>query len=109
DRPAILLSVLAPVTAEPALAETLLRETSTLGLRVRRVGRYEAERKEVEFSSSLGKVMVKLKLLSGVPISLSPEYEDCRCLAREHHLPLPEVLRIVSAEASAQLLPRREP
>ena len=104
NRPAVMLSVIAPSEVEGKIVEAILRETSTLGLRVQRIERHEAEREIVFLDSSLGKVMVKVKLLHGARIALSPEFEDCRRLAQEHNLPLQEVYRIVTAEASAQLL-----
>ena len=106
NRPAVMLSILAPPEAEGQVVETLLGETSTLGLRVQQVGRHESAREIVQFDSSLGRVGVKVKRLHGKRISLSPEFEDCQRLAQEHGLPLQEVYRIVTAEASAQLLER---
>jgi uncharacterized protein (TIGR00299 family) protein len=104
NRPAVMLSVLAPPEAEGKIVDTLLRETSTLGLRRQMVGRHESEREIVAFDSSLGRVMVKVKRFRGARIGLSPEFEDCRRLAQEHGLPLQDVYRIITAEASAQLL-----
>ena len=104
NRPAVMLSVIAPSEVEGKIVEAILRETSTLGLRVQRIERHEAEREIVFLDSSLGQVMVKVKLLHGARIALSPEFEDCRRLAQEHNLPLQEVYRIVTAEASAKLL-----
>ena len=106
ERPAVMLSVLAPPEAEGQVVETVLRETSTLGLRVQPVSRHLAAREQVQFDSSLGEVTIKLKRLHGEAIDLSPEYEDCRRLAAGHGLPLREVYRIVTAEASAKLLGR---
>jgi hypothetical protein len=104
NRPAVMLSILAPPEAEGKIVDTLLRETSTLGLRRQTVGRHESEREIIAFDSSLGPVMVKVKRFAGARISLSPEFEDCRRLAQEHGLPLQDVYRIIIAEASAQLL-----
>ena len=104
NRPAVMLSVLAPAEAEGEMVETLFRETSTLGLRVNRVQRHECEREMLPFDSSLGRVMVKVKRFGGARVALSPEYEDCRRLAQQHSLPLHEVYRIVTTEASAKFL-----
>jgi hypothetical protein len=106
NRPAVMLSVLASAEVEGQIVETILRETSTLGVRVQRMARHESAREIVQFDSSLGQVTVKVKLLHGVRIALSPEFEDCRRLAQKHGLPLQEVYRIITAEASAQLLER---
>jgi uncharacterized protein (TIGR00299 family) protein len=103
NRPAVLVSVLCDEAIEAAAVAILLRETSTLGVRVREVGRYEAEREVFEFESSLGTASVKLKRLPGQEPSLAPEYEVCRRLAQRHALPLAEVYRIVAAEAEKQI------
>jgi uncharacterized protein (DUF111 family) len=44
NRPAVMVSVLCQEALESQVVSILLRETSTLGVRVRDVGRYEAER-----------------------------------------------------------------
>jgi hypothetical protein len=84
---------------EDAIVGVLLRESSTLGVRVTPVRRHEAEREIITFPSSLGKATVKIKRWKQEPVQVSPEYEDCRRLAREKDLPLAEVYRIVQAEA----------
>ncbi|MBI2850118.1 MAG: nickel pincer cofactor biosynthesis protein LarC [Chloroflexi bacterium] len=98
NRPAIMLSVLAPSFTESRLTEIILRETTTLGMRVRTVSRHTAQREIITFDSSLGPVQTKVKRFQGDVISLSPEYEDCRRIAQEREMPLQEVLRIVQAE-----------
>ena len=104
SRPATMLSVLAPSEAKGKVVDAMLRETSTLGVRVQRIARHESGRETIPFDSSLGRVTVKVKRFGEARVGLSPEFEDCRRLAQEHGLPLQEVYRIVTAEASAQLL-----
>jgi uncharacterized protein (TIGR00299 family) protein len=103
NRPAVMLSALAPPDTEGQVVETLLQETSTLGLRVQQVERHHASQELMQFDSSLGRVGIKVKRLHGEVVGISPEYEDCRSLARKHDLPLQEVYRIVTTEASAKL------
>jgi uncharacterized protein (TIGR00299 family) protein len=100
-RPATMLSVLCQEALESTLVSVLLRETSTLGVRVRDVSRYEAERDVLEFESSLGPAAVKIKRLPGEAPRVAPEYELCRRIAQQRGLPLAEVYRIVAAEAEA--------
>ncbi|MGD0204982.1 MAG: nickel insertion protein, partial [Dehalococcoidia bacterium] len=102
-RPGVLLSVLCPVEVEDAIVSLLLRETSTLGVRLREVRRREAGREVLAFESSLGPAVVKVKRLPGEPPQAAPEYEVCRRLAEASSLPLVEVYRIVQAEAQALL------
>jgi uncharacterized protein (DUF111 family) len=106
NRPATLVSVLCPRDREEAVVGLLLRETSTLGVRISDVARREAERENLEFESSLGQAAVKVKRLEGEEPRVSPEYEVCRRLALQHGLPLADVYRIVAEEARAALAHR---
>jgi hypothetical protein len=81
----------------------LLRETSTLGVRVRPVHRWEAEREVLEFESSLGAAAAKIKRLLGEPPRAAPEFEACKRIAEATGLPIAEVYRVVQAEAEARL------
>jgi uncharacterized protein (TIGR00299 family) protein len=107
-RPGVTVQALGPPAAETAMVQTLLRESSTLGVRVRSVRRYAAPRESLRFSSSLGEVRVKIKRLAGEPPRAAPEYEDCVGLAAVHGLPLIEVYRRVAFEAE-ELLRRETP
>ncbi|HLE02930.1 MAG TPA: nickel insertion protein, partial [Dehalococcoidia bacterium] len=102
-RPAVALSALCTPELADCLIDLILRETSTLGVRVRDVLRYEAEREELAFQSSLGPARAKVKRIAGAPLHVAPEFEDCRRLAESSGLPLREVYRIVEAEAQALL------
>ena len=99
NRPAVMLSVLAPGDAESRLAETIMRETSTLGIRVRPIFRHIAGRDIVEFESSYGKVRVKVKRFEDEVVSIAPEYDECKKIAAEKGIPLRDVYRTVEAEA----------
>ena len=104
NRPATQLSAIVPRAVRGEVVATMMRETSTMGVRVQPIERHESQREQVTFDSSLGPVVVKLKVLEGVRVGLYPEFEECARLAREHGLPLQAVYRIVVAEAGARLL-----
>lgn len=103
NRPATMLSVLAPRHAEFQLTESIMRETSTLGIRVRSVSRHIAGREIIEFDSSLGHARAKIKHFAGNVIGIAPEYEDCRRIALERNMPLREVYNAVEGEARRYL------
>jgi uncharacterized protein (TIGR00299 family) protein len=103
NRPGVLLSVLCPAESEDAIAAVLLRETSTLGVRVTPVTRHEAPRESLEFESSIGRAAVKVKRLAGEPPRVAPEFESCRAIAEKRGMPLAEVYRIIEHEALARL------
>jgi pyridinium-3,5-bisthiocarboxylic acid mononucleotide nickel chelatase len=91
NRPASLLSVIARPEQEAEMAGLLLRHTSTLGVRVQRLRRYEAGRRLETVDTPFGPAVVKVKLLDGRPAGCAPEYESCAELARRHGVPLAEV------------------
>ena len=102
SRPALTFSVLCPPEKEAALAELLLRETTTFGLRRREVGKYALERTVEEIATPLGAVHVKTGWLDGRRLKSKPEHDDLRRLAEAHALPLREVERIVLAALAAR-------
>jgi uncharacterized protein (TIGR00299 family) protein len=103
NRPAVMLSVLAPRHAEFDLIQAIMQETSTLGIRVSPVFRHISEREMIEFDSAVGRTKVKVKRFMGNIISIHPEYEECRRIALERGIPLQEVYRIVETEAQRYL------
>jgi uncharacterized protein (TIGR00299 family) protein len=105
-RPALMLSVICSEANEERVARTILRETSTLGVRVRPVHRWEAEREVLEFESSIGPAAVKVKRLPDEPPRVAPEYESCKKLAERTGLPIADVYRIVQQEGEIKVRDR---
>ncbi len=102
NRPGVVLSALARSEQADALAQVILRETPTLGLRVQAVERIVAERRVREVETPWGKVRVKEKWLAGQCVAVSPEYEDCARIAREQGIPLQRVFAAVAATIGAK-------
>jgi len=92
NRPAVMLSVIAPLAKERDLAAAILRETTTLGVRISRTGRLMADRRQDSVETSYGPVRIKVKSFEGRE-SCAPEYEDCARIARDRGLPLMEVVQ----------------
>ncbi|RPH62824.1 MAG: nickel pincer cofactor biosynthesis protein LarC [Chloroflexi bacterium] len=91
NRPGTLLGVIALRQDEATLAELLLRETTTLGLRVQPIQRYEAQRDFKQVKTRFGVLTVKQKIINGKVIQVTPEYDDCLRLARENGVSLAEI------------------
>jgi hypothetical protein len=104
NRPATMLSAIFSTDHETAAVDTIMKETTTLGVRVRPMARYEAEREIARVSTSLGEIQVKLKKLEGRVVAVSAEYEDCRQIAQSKQMPLQYVIRTVQREAEDALL-----
>jgi uncharacterized protein (TIGR00299 family) protein len=97
-RPATLLSAIARPEDEAAVAAAMLRETTTIGVRVRSERKYVLERRIVEVATPLGPIRVKVAGSNGNSRALA-EHDDVVRLAREHDLPAPEVSKLVQPYA----------
>jgi uncharacterized protein (TIGR00299 family) protein len=101
NRPGVLLSVLAPESALPALEEILFRETATFGIRRYPVSRHKLQRRACSVLTPWGPVQGKLGWREGGPAVFSPEFEDCARVARQHGVALRDVYA-KAAEAHAK-------
>ncbi len=99
QRPGALLTVIAaPMDAE-RLSALILRESATLGVRLRTSQRIIAGRRIERIETPLGEALVKLKLIGEQVISVAPEYDDLRALAERAGLPLETVTEQVTNAA----------
>jgi uncharacterized protein (TIGR00299 family) protein len=90
-RPGLLLVVVAEPDRARALAELLLRESSTLGVRVRTDERYELERRAARVATPFGEVALKIAMLPDGGERAQPEFESVREVAERTGRPLREV------------------
>jgi len=95
NRPATKVTVICPLDLGESLSLVLLRETSTLGVRIQQVQRLKAQRSQQRITTPLGEVLVKVKRLGGRVISAAPEYEECQRIAKTQHIPLSDVYEAV--------------
>ena len=93
NRPGTLLTVLARPENEEHLRALLFRESSTLGVRTRHEKRYVLPRRHEAVATPWGEVRMKIASLNGADSHYAPEYEDCRRIAAEHHVPLKTVMQ----------------
>lgn len=103
NRPGIKLSVIAPAQEEAALAQIILKETSTLGVRCSGLRRYEANREFRKVQTAYGEIKIKLKILDGLVIRVAPEYEDCARAAECAKVSVDEVFQSAQLAARAFL------
>lgn len=92
-RTGMLLTVLAKPEETSRLASLVLRETSTLGLRVREEARVALPRNYESVATPWGDVRIKVATLNGEVSHFAPEYEDCRHIAEQHSVPLKQVMQ----------------
>jgi uncharacterized protein (DUF111 family) len=88
NRPGVLLSVIAEAETVPALEAILFRETGTFGVRRHRAERSKLRRESVTVRTQWGEVKAKRGWRGDCFEIISPEYEDCARVARQHQVPL---------------------
>jgi len=98
-----LLKVMSAPELVARLTDHLLRHSTTLGVRMTNVQRVLAQRRILEVHTSLGTARVKVKEMGGEPIDVSPEYEDCRRIARETGQDVRHVMRLMAEAARREL------
>ena len=92
NRPATTLSVLCDSNAQDAVLSVILRETTTLGVRVREIERAGLPRTGETVQTPWGEVRVKVARWSeGQLERAAPEYDDVSRLARENRVAAREV------------------
>jgi uncharacterized protein (DUF111 family) len=93
-RPGFMVSVLAEPAKASDLEGVLFRETATFGIRRHTAERSKLEREAITVETTWGPVKAKRGWRSGFEI-VTPEYEDCARVAREHGIPLRDVYAAV--------------
>ena len=99
QRPGVMLSAIATEANLDALEAILFRETQTFGIRRHLAQRHKLQREAVSIETPWGKVNCKRGWIEGKPSIVTPEYEDCARIAREHGVPL----RIVYDEVARRI------
>ena len=101
-RPGIVMSALTRAETEAAVARALLEHTTTLGVRVADLRRYELEREVRDVTVAGHTVRMKLGLLDGRVVNVAPEHDDCARVAAATGRPVKQVW--ADALAAAQEL-----
>ena len=106
-RAGTLLTVLCEPEDAQALERLILRETSTLGVRVRQDQRRSLERHHVAVSTAYGEIRMKVGMLGGEVMNAAPEFEDCRAAAVRCDVPL-KVVQQAAVAAYASRVPESD-
>ena len=91
-RPALTLSVIGERAAEQRLAEALLRETNSIGVRHTAVSRTERPRRFVEVSTEFGVIPLKVSEGPYGPARVKPEFDACAAAATAAGVPVGVVI-----------------
>jgi uncharacterized protein (DUF111 family) len=104
NRMGMQLNVVARSEDEETLSRILFHETPTLGIRIFAIDEHPMIAYEVyTVQTRFGGIPVKIKLENNQVIGVQPEYEKCAEKAREHHVPLQQVMLAAVNAASEQI------
>jgi uncharacterized protein (TIGR00299 family) protein len=92
QRPAIILTALSPPAKAHAVAEILLRDTSTLGVRTQEMQRVVLTRRMEVVQTAGGRVRMKVAELGDGQVKAAPEYQDCKRIANHTGRPIRDVM-----------------
>ena len=92
NRPGMLLTILCKPEDASKLTQLIFTETTTLGVRRRDEMRQTLARRWENVATPWGEVKIKIASMNGTVTNYAPEYEDCRRIAVEHHVPLKSVM-----------------
>ena len=96
NRPVFNLQVILPEDLVKEASNIIFKETSTLGIRVRKESRVVLERSEERVNTRWGYVRIKKGYLDGETVNAAAEYEDCKRIANKYGLPLKTVFAEIS-------------
>ncbi len=96
-RPGFLLRLIADPAHGARLKEIILVETSSIGLRFHTMQRMTLPREIIEVDTPWGPVQAK-KVETADGTRITPEYEDCRRLAKEQEIPLQKIYAEVAKQ-----------
>lgn len=90
-RPGVLLRVLAEPHLRDSMAEIILRESTSIGVRFLPILRRCLERRHEVAETPWGPVRIKVSYAGGEVFNALPEYQDCREIASRTGVPVKEV------------------
>jgi uncharacterized protein (TIGR00299 family) protein len=98
-----LITILADDAKARVLEDLLLRETSTLGVRIHHERRSCLDRSYVTVETPYGEIRIKIGTRNGEVFNAAPEFEDCRNAAATHNVPVKQVQQVAIAAYQANL------
>jgi len=100
NRPGVVLSVLVSPDKVSELSQVIFQETTTLGIRLSEIKKRKIlPRKIQEIKTEWGVVRVKVRSVPGMKQVCSPEYDDCKKIAKEYMIPIQVVYQEVKRKA----------
>jgi uncharacterized protein (DUF111 family) len=100
NRPGTRLTVVTQPHEAKQLAQTILRESSAIGVRMHETHRMKLRREPATVQTEFGEAAVKLIYEGKQLLRITPEHASCQHLAETTGKPLPMIYRVVTAAAN---------
>ena len=94
NRPGTQIQVLTDPGIVDQVKSIIFEETTTLGIRQYQVDRFSLTRRTEELKTPYGPVRIKIADINEGQVKVSPEYEDCARLAKQHQIPLRKIYEL---------------
>jgi uncharacterized protein (DUF111 family) len=91
-RPGILLTALAPKNKLEKIAEVILRETTSFGIRYYEAKRMKLSRKQKRGKGKWQGICINEGYIGRELVKVSPEYNDCLKIAFKKNIPLKNII-----------------
>lgn len=98
-RPGIKLTVLCNSKEKEKMMKIIFEETTTIGLRFYEAQRRTLSREIKQVNTRFGRVNIKVSKLGNKVVRRTPEYEDCKKLAKKLNMPLIKVMKKISSQS----------
>lgn len=100
-RPGAVLKVICEPGLEDTMKEIIFTESTTLGIRTFEFRKEILEREYGKIVTDYGEITIKKSYYNGTPVSMKPEYEECKRVADEKGIPVKVIYNHVMALLSA--------
>jgi uncharacterized protein (TIGR00299 family) protein len=97
NRPGILFTILFKEENLNDILDSIFKETTTIGIRIKREQRIILPREEVVIKTKYGKIRVKKSYYNGRKI-IKPEFEDVKLIAKKHKISVNELYDKIRSE-----------
>lgn len=104
NRPATKLCILCKEEDLNKFVDLIILQTSTFGIRYTKYNRVTLNRKFTEIDTKYGKITVKLGYYNGKLIRVTPEYEDCKNIAKNKNIPLNSLINNINYLINKKLI-----
>ena len=104
NRPAYKVTIICNEEDIDKFTELLLSETSTFGVRYQKLNRATLYRRFSKITTKYGDIQIKLGYLNGKLIKVTPEYEDCKIIAKKEKIPLNQIFNEINSIINEKFL-----